>query len=177
MTNKYIIGVFDDEETLLDAVRKVKEKDIDIRDVYTPYPSETLLEILKIKSYFTYYAFLYGFGGALALLAFMYYAAVIDWPMNFGGKPSEAFPSFIIVTIVLTIFLITVLSLFTFSVRTDIYPGRKAIMPDPRSTDDKFVMVVAKDQIRNMEEEYHQMLKDSGASEVYEKEMELKIKP
>lgn len=177
MTNKYIVGVFDNEDTLLDAVKKVKEKNIDIRDVYTPYPIEELFDLLKIKSNFTYYGFLYGLGGAIALLAFMYYTAVIDWPMNFGGKPSEAFPSFIIVSIVLTIFLVTILSLLTFSFRSSLYPGRRAVMPDIRATDDKFVIVVSKDEIRDMQEDFDQLLKANGASEVYEKEQESKIKP
>ncbi|MBK8884585.1 MAG: DUF3341 domain-containing protein [Bacteroidales bacterium] len=57
-------------------------------------------------------------------LAFLYYTSVIDWPVVYGGKPFNSFPSFIVVTIILTIFTVTIASLAAFSARSKLFPGR-----------------------------------------------------
>jgi hypothetical protein len=163
-----IIGIFDDEFTLLDAVHKVKEKGIAISDIFMPYPVHEAIEAMGKKSKFTFIAFLFGVFGATSVISFLYYTSVIDWPINYGGKPTNAFPSFIVITIVLTIFTITILSLFAFSARAQVYPGKKAIMPDIRSTDDKFVMVFHKTDISIDQAAFNSLLKESGASEIFE---------
>ena len=38
MSKKYILGVFNDEATLVDAFEKIKAKGIMPVEVYTPYP-------------------------------------------------------------------------------------------------------------------------------------------
>jgi hypothetical protein len=144
MSKDYILGVFDDEATLVDAFEKVKEKGITPVEVYTPYPIHEILEGMPTRTKITHAAFLYGVGAATGILAFLTYAAGFSWPLNYGGKPFNAFPSFIVVTIVATILAITLLTLFTFSVRAEIFPGKKAEIIHPRATDDKFVMVLDK---------------------------------
>jgi ABC-type dipeptide/oligopeptide/nickel transport system permease component len=129
------------------------------------------IDALGRKSRFTTAAFIYGFAAVVGVLSFLYYTSVIDWPINYGGKPTNAFPSFIIITLVLTILSITILSLFTFSVRAKIYPGKKFILPDERSTDDKFIILFDKKTAGAGFEAISTALKASGASEVYEKEV------
>ncbi|HRY99807.1 MAG TPA: DUF3341 domain-containing protein, partial [Bacteroidales bacterium] len=140
MNRKILVGIFDTEEHLVAAVRQAREKRVAIREIYTPYPVMEAIEAMGKKSRFTLAAFLYGLFAALGVLAFLYYTSVLDWPLNFGGKPSSAFPSFIVITIVLTIFSVTILSLFTFSIRAKVWPGKAYVLPDRRATDDKFVM-------------------------------------
>jgi hypothetical protein len=72
---------------------------------------------------------------------------------------------------VLTILTITILSLFTFSIRARIYPGKKYLLPDLRATDDKFVILFDKKTAGAGFETISAKLKASGASEVYEKEL------
>lgn len=165
-----IIGVFVSEDQLMNAIHKVKARHIPIREVYTPFPVFGAIEAMGKQSRFTLVAFLYGLFGAMGILAFLYYTAVMDWPMNFGGKPSAAFPSFIVITIVLTIFIITIMSLFTFSIRARIWPGKPYILPDARATDDRFILVFDKEGIEMPLTELEQLLRDEGATEVIEKE-------
>jgi len=169
MSATNIISVFDEEHTLVAALDKIKEKGIRIKEIFTPYPVHEAIQAMGKKSLFTFFAFLYGFLGAAAVLAFLYYTAVIDWPLNYGGKPTSAFPSFIVITIVLTIFTITILSLFTFSVRAKIFPGKKFVMYDERATDDKFVVVIDKKEIKEDLDEFNKLMKANGASEILEK--------
>lgn len=170
MTKKYLVGVFDDEHTLVEAFEKVLEKGVKIEEVYTPYPIHEVLHGMKNKTRITHAAFFYGLFAAVGLLSFMYYAAVIDWPLNFGGKPFNTFPSFIVVSIVATILSITLLTLFTFSARAKIFPGKKAEIIDIRATDDKFIIALNKEELGNDESSVAEIFKDSGASEIYEKE-------
>ena len=171
ITNKkYLIGVFDNEHTLVDAFEKALEKGVVIEEVYTPYPIHEILHGMKNKTNITTAAFFYGLFGVTAIIVGMYYAAVIDWPLRFGGKPFNTFPSFIVVSIVATILTITLLTLLTFSVRAKIYPGKQADIIDIRATDDKFIILLDQDKMGMKIPEVTQLFQLHGASEVYQKE-------
>ena len=171
ITNKnYIVGVFNDEHTLVDAFEKALQKGVVIEEVYTPYPIHEILTGMKTKTHITYAAFFYGVFGVAILIGGMYYAAVIDWPLHFGGKPFNSFPSFIVVTIVATILIITILTLLTFSVRSKIYPGKKADIVDERATNDKFIIVLDQDNMGIEIPEVTLLFESNGASEVYQKQ-------
>lgn len=168
-----IISVFDSEESLIPALEKIREKNITIEEVYTPYPIHEVMSAVQIKTRFALAAFLAGFIGAVLVLAFLYYTSVISWPLNYGGKPFNSFPSFIVVTLIMTILITTLASLFFFSVRAKIYPGKKSIMPDIRSTDDKFVVVIDIEETSEQKSDFILYLKEIGASEVHEKYYEI----
>lgn len=172
MNNQHIISVFDEEDKLLSAIHKVQEKGIKITEIYTPYPVNEAIEAMGKKSRFTLAAFLFGFAGAVGVLAFLMYTAVFDWPINYGGKPTNAFPSFIVVTIVLTILTITLASLFTFSVRAKVYPGKSFVMPDNRSMDDKFIIVFNREENKAIPIDLIGLLREEGATEIYQKELQ-----
>nr|WP_319272283.1 DUF3341 domain-containing protein [uncultured Draconibacterium sp.] len=165
MSKKYILGVFDDEATLVDAFEKLKDKGVMPVEVYTPYPVHEILEGMPIKTRITHAAFFYGLFAAIGILGFLTYAAVIDWPLRYGGKPFNAFPSFIVVTIVATILAITLLTLFTFSARAKVFPGKKAEIFHERATDDKFVMVFDEDGTKNDSETLNSILTEYGKIE------------
>jgi hypothetical protein len=147
MSKEYILGVFDDEFTLVEAFEKVKKKGINPVEVYMPYPVHEILEGMGKKTRISHAAFFFGLFGALSVLGFLYYAAVISWPLHYGGKPFNAFPSFIVITIVATILIVTLLTLFTFSARAKIFPGKPVKIVHDRATDDKFVMVIDKNSL------------------------------
>jgi hypothetical protein len=165
MSKKYILGVFDDEATLVDAFEKLKDKGVLPVEVYTPYPVHEILEGMPIKTRITHAAFFYGLFAALGILGFLTYAASISWPLHYGGKPFNAFPSFIVVTIVATILAITLLTLFTFSARAKVFPGKKAEILHERATDDKFVMVFDEEGIANDSESLKAILAEHGKIE------------
>ena len=167
MDSAYLLGVFKDEETLLSAFRKMKEQEIEIEDIFTPYPIHEILENQGRKSRMTIVGWFYGFFATIGVLAFLIYTAVIDWPLNYGGKPSNAFPSFLVITIILVIFSITILSLFTFSWRANLWPSNVKPIFHERATDDKFVILVKKENVD--QEKASSVFKETGASEIIEK--------
>jgi len=165
--SKYLVGVFDSEDSLLSAFRKMQEEQVEMEDIFTPYPVHEVLEKHGRKSRMTLMGWLYGFFAALGVLAFLFYTAVINWPLNYGGKPSNAFPSFMVVTIVLTIFSITNLSLFTFSVRANLWPSNQKPIYHDQATNDKFVILVNKKKADPSKAA--SLFKELGATEIIDK--------
>lgn len=171
MTKTFKIGIFDDEEKFLSSIRSLKEQKFSIHDVFTPYPVHEVFHLLKRKSRLPTAAYFFGLFGIIATLAFLYYTSVIDWPIVYGGKPFNSFPSFIVVTIVVTIFTVTIASLALFSARSKLFPGRDNTIFDFRATDDKFIIVVESDGAEfTASDAAADIMKQLGAIEVMEKE-------
>jgi len=88
-------------------------------------------------------------GTTLALLG-MWYFMISDWPMNIGGKPSfsliENLPAFIPVTFEFSVLCGAHGMAITYLLRNGTLPGMPASNPDPRTTDDKFVMEITTEQ-------------------------------
>jgi hypothetical protein len=173
MTKTYKIGIFDEEEKFISSLRSLLEQKILIYDVFTPYPVHEVFHLLKRKSRLPTAAYLFGLFGIVATLAFLYYTSVIDWPIVYGGKPFNSFPSFIVVTIVVTILTVTIASLAVFSARSKLFPGRDNTIFDHRATDDKFVIVVDTNfQDTSTANRVGGIMEEQGAIEVIDKEFE-----
>jgi hypothetical protein len=173
MTRTFKIGVFDDEGKFLTSIKLLKEKEFLIYDVFTPYPIHEVFHLMKRKSRLPTAAYFFGLFGIIATLAFLYYTSVIDWPVVYGGKPFNSFPSFIVVTIIVTILTVTIASLVLFSARSKLFPGRENTIFDPRATNDKFVIVVDNDnQDISNARRAEIVMKEQGAIEVLDKEFE-----
>ncbi len=171
MNKRFKIGIFDDEEKFLSSIRSLKEQKLSIHDVFTPYPVHEVFHLLKRKSRLPTAAYFFGLAGIIATLAFLYYTSVLDWPIVYGGKPFNSFPSFIVVTIVITIFTVTIASLALFSARSKLFPGRDNTIFDPRATDDKFIIVVESDGVElSASDTAGDIMKQLGAVEVMDKE-------
>jgi len=57
----FIVGVFDDEEAVMNGIRKVRENGVKIHDVFSPFPVHGIDEALGLKrSRLPIAAFLFG---------------------------------------------------------------------------------------------------------------------
>jgi len=87
-------------------------------------------------------------GTSLALLG-MWYFMIHDWPMNIGGKPSfsliENVTAFLPVTFEFSVLCGAHGMALTYLLRNGTLPGMPATNPDPRTTDDKFVVEITTD--------------------------------
>jgi len=173
MSRTFKIGIFREEQKLISAIKALKEKELKIYEVFTPYPIHEVFHLLKVKSRLPTAAYFFGLSGMLAVLAFLYYTSVINWPIDYGGKPFNSFPSFVVITVVLTILAVTILSLAAFSARSRLLPGRENTIFDLRATDDKFVLVVETGVLgKEMSERAENLMKEQGAEEILDKEYE-----
>ena len=165
-----IIGIYDDPDIFTDAVKKIKENDISIKNVFSPIPLHHIWDILNLKTRLPVLTFIYGVIGVIVTFAFLYWTSVVNYPLKFGGKPLNSV-SFIIIMFVATIFVATILTFMTFFIRQKLWPGKKVVMIDPRTMDNKFAIVIEKDPSFNSQDidKINKLLRDSGAVEINEK--------
>lgn len=166
-----INALYDDDDILLGSVKELKAKGYHIQEVYTPFPVHGLDHAMGLpRTRIAIAAFLYGLLGLTTAISMTYGMMIVDWPMNIGGKPSftwgENMPAFVPIMFELTVFFAAHLMVWTYFFRNGLYPGRKAQNPDPRTTDDKFLMEVVLDGDRD---ELLDILRNTGAIEVNEK--------
>jgi hypothetical protein len=177
MSKQVIYGVFDDEEVLVASAKQLRGKGVKIRDVFSPFPIHGLDPVIGIKSTrLSTAAFFYGMFGTSMAILMTWYMMIYDWPMNIGGKPSFVWylnmPAFIPVTFELTVFCAAHGMVLSYLLVNKIYPGRKAHNPDPRSTDDKFIMEIqTADNKRVGQDDIVATLRSTGAVEINQKEL------
>ena len=170
----FVVGVFDNEEVLLDGIGKVRTNGLKIHDVFSPFPVHGIDDALGLKkSRLPKAAFLFGLTGTSLALTMQIWMLGYDWPMIIGGKNYASLPPFIPVTFELTVLLSALGMVATFMIISDLKPYRWPRQFDVRSTDDKHVMAI--DLALNggkSKEEISRILKDAGASEVNDKNFE-----
>ncbi|MCZ8021469.1 MAG: DUF3341 domain-containing protein [Cyclobacteriaceae bacterium] len=174
-TNKnFIVGIFDDEDILLEGVEKVRDKGVKIHEVYTPFPVHGLDEALGYKrSRLPIAAFLFGLTGTTLALTMQIWMLGIDWPMIIGGKNFVSLPPFIPVTFELTVLLAALGMVATFMIVSDLKPYKWPRQFDLRSTDDKHVMAIDLAINTNLSsDDIKRILKEAGASEANDKNFE-----
>lgn len=172
MSSKVIHALYDDDDVLLNAVKEVRAAHHHIEEVYTPFPVHGLEKAMGIApTRMAITAFMYGVVGLAFSIWFLNYTMIADWPQNIGGKPSFSFlenmPAFVPVMFEMTVFFAAHMMVITFYMRSKIWPFRKAENPDPRTTDDKFLMEVAVD---GNEDVMTALLEKTGAVEITVKE-------
>ena len=172
MSSKVIHALYDDDDILLKAVKEVKAAHHHIEEIYTPFPVHGLDKAMGLEpTKLGITAFMYGVAGLIFSYWFLDLIMIQDWPQNIGGKPSFAFymnmPAFVPVMFEMTVFFAAHLMVITFYMRSKIWPFREAENPDPRTTDDHFLMEVA---IDGSEDELTSFLKSTGAVEIKVKE-------
>jgi hypothetical protein len=166
----FLVGIFDDEDILLSGVEKIREKGVKIHEVYSPFPVHGLDEALGYRrSRLPRAAFLFGMTGTILALFTQTWMLGFDWPMDIGGKNHASLPPFIPVTFEFTVLLSAFGMVITFMVVSNMKPYKWPRQYDLRSTDDKHVMAVDLAGNKLSKEEISRILKESGASEVNEK--------
>ena len=167
----FLVGVFDDEDLLVNAVRNLRTKGVRIHEVFTPFPVHGLDEVMGYKrTRLPIAAFMFGITGTSLALLMQFWMLGFDWPMIIGGKPHASLPPFIPVTFEFTVLLSALGMVATFLIVSDMKPYGKPRQFDVRSTDDKMVMAIDLDLNKTQNRTaITQLLKDAGASEINEK--------
>ena len=99
-----VMAEFDDPQSLLDAANAVREAGYTRVDAYTPFPIEGLAEAMGFRdNRVPVIVGTAGLIGAIAGFGMQYFAAVIHYPLNIGGKPLNSWPAFIPITFEVTI--------------------------------------------------------------------------
>ena len=99
-----LMAEFENPAELVAAARRARQEGYIRMDAYTPFPVEELAEALGLRR--TKLPLVVLAGGLVGLVGgylLQYYAAVVDYPLNVGGRPFHSWPAFIVPTFEMTI--------------------------------------------------------------------------
>ena len=167
MSTKSIHAIYDDDEVLVSAAKKIHAAGISVKEVFTPFAVHGLAEALHVpRTRLAIASFCYGLTAMLLACLGIWYFMISDWPMDVGGKPNwtlyHNIPAFMPPIFEFTVFCSAHLMFWTLLFRSWILPGVRPKNPDPRTTDDKFLMWIE----TNDTDKVSRLLKETGASEI-----------
>lgn len=177
MAERVIYAMYDDDDVLKNGAKKLVSKGVKISEVFSPFPIHGIDPIIGVKqTRLGIMAFIYGLIGLTLATFGMRYFMIEDWPMNIGGKPSfsylENMLSFIPITFEFTVLCAAHGMAITYLIVNKTLPGMPAQNPDPRTTDDKFVMELRlSENTAFSASDLEVMLKDTGVIELDQKEI------
>jgi hypothetical protein len=99
-----LLAEFADDEALLAAATRVRSLGYQRVEAYSPYPIHDLAEVLGVRGVrLPRIVLAGGIIGCVGALVMQWYSAVIDYPINVGGRPLASWPSFMPITFELTV--------------------------------------------------------------------------
>ena len=158
MEEKVIYAMYDDDDVLKKGAKELVDKGVHVADVYSPFPVHGIDPIIGVEpTRLGIAAFLYGITGTMLAAIGIRYFMIIDWPMNIGGKPNfslmDNILSFVPIFFEFTVLCAAHGMAITYLLRNKTLPGMPARNPDPRTTDDKFVMEIRLNENRKFSNE------------------------
>jgi len=178
MAEKVIYAMYDDDDVLKEGAKKIVAQGVKVTEVFSPFPIHGIDPIIGVKNTrLGIMAFLYGLTGLTLATIGMRYFMIVDWPMNIGGKPSMSYIQNILAFVPIS-FEFTVLCAahgmaLTYFLRNKTLPGIPAQNPDPRTTDDRFVMEIrTSENTKFSAQQLQDMLRETGIVELDQKNID-----
>ncbi|MEW6071070.1 MAG: DUF3341 domain-containing protein [Planctomycetota bacterium] len=135
--------MFEREEDLLGATRAARARGLAIVDAYVPYAVHGLDEAMGLRpSRLPWICFALGVLGAAFKVWFEFWTTAVDWPIDVGGKPWNSLPAFVPVTFEVMVLFAGLSTVLVFFVGRRLLPGRRARLPVPGVTDDRFALLL-----------------------------------
>jgi Protein of unknown function (DUF3341) len=142
---RFLVATFSNSRDLLCAVQRVSAENLRVFDVYSPYPIDGLDQAIGLRHIrLSWVTFIAGLGGAAGALTFQFYTAVLDWPLNVGGKPANSTLAFVPICFELTVLLGALSTMGAFLLRARLFPGKYERLPAKGVTNDTFALVIRK---------------------------------
>jgi len=143
-----LIAEFEKPDELLAAVQKAREFGYRRIDAYAPYPLQGLSEALGLPpSPVPFFVLAGAVAGAVGAYAMQYFATVIDYPLNIGGRPLHSWPTYIPITFEVMILLgafAAVISVFVLNGLPQPYHPVFNVPEFKRATIDRFYLSIEK---------------------------------
>jgi hypothetical protein len=151
MSVRLLLAEFQDPETLLDAARRARDAGWRGLDAHVPFAIKELPEALGLRPTRIRLAMLIGgvLSGAFAYWL-QWYSAVVDYPINAGGRPLNSWPVFLVPGFEATILGATFAGIIAFLVSTGLPQLHHPVFAAhgfERASQDRFFLSVADPEV------------------------------
>ncbi len=170
-----LMAVFNEPEALLKAAQSAYDAGYRKLQAYTPFPVNGLSEAIGFThdrmSMITLIGGLFGCSGGFYM---QYFANVVSYPLNIGGRPYNSWPAFIPVTFELTILCAALSALFGMLILNKLPQLYHPVFNVPefkRAAEDGFFLCIQCLDPQFKYQETHNFLKSLIPQEVYEVEL------
>lgn len=147
MTPPILLAEFRDPGALLDAARRARQAGLGGLDAHTPFPVEGLPDALALpEPRLRLPMLLAGFAAAALVFAMCWYSAVVDYPLNLGGRPLNSWQTFVILAFEAGILCATLVGTLCFFLGSGLPRLHHPVFAAPgfeRASQDRFFLSVA----------------------------------
>jgi len=163
---------FDSAQELVDAARKTMAQGFTRVEAYSPVPIEELNDIIhKTRTVLPKLVLAGGLTGMASGFGLQYWASVIEYPMNIGGRPQASWPTFIIPSYELTILFAALTATIGMIVLSGLPQPYHPVFNVERfsmASSDKFFLVVESADPKFDQPLTTEFLRSMGAKGVYD---------
>lgn len=169
-----LMAEFDQPQALVDAARQTRAEGYSRVEAYTPFPLEELNDILhERRTFLPKLSLMGGLAGMAVGFSLQYWASVLEYPMNIGGRPLASWTAFIVPSYELTILfsaLATAIGMLALNGLPQPYHPVFNVERFSMASSDKFFLVVEAADTRFDREGTARFLHGLGAKGVYDVE-------
>lgn len=170
MSKRFMLGIFASEEDILQATKAARARGLRVHDVFAPYAVHGLQEAMGLEpSRLPWVCFLLGLIGAALKVWFEFWTTSVSWPLNVGGKPWNSLPAFVPVTFEVMVLFAGLSTVIAFFLARGLYPGKRARLPIPEVTNDRFVLMLEETDAAFDAPAVERLLRDFNAVQVEER--------
>lgn len=166
---------FDDAEEVVAAAHKARQAGYKRMDAYTPFPVEGLSEALGFRDHLVPLLMLIGgLLGCAGGFGLIYYCTIMAYPMNIGGRPLFAWPSFVPVTFECTVLVSALFGVLGMIVLNGLPQPYHPVFDHPdfdRATSDRFFLCIEARDPNFDPERTREFMESLGADNVSEVEL------
>lgn len=169
-----LVAEFDTPEKLISAAEKARLAGFKKLDAYSPFPIHGLSDAIGFRDVkVPYLVFAGGLVGAFVGYGLQFYAHVLDYPMNVGGKPLVSIPSMIPITFEMTILVAGLTAFFSMIALNGLPKPYHSIFNTPgfnRASQDRFFLAIESGDPQFDSDKTRQFLAEMAPLSVHEVE-------